>query len=117
MEIRNSYLTNKAFDSFLLASMSTMAAIQLGDTVDGMMLSHFIGEEAMCSVNICRPIVKGIAALCTLLGAGGSMLVGMEIGNHNRGKANHVFTDVVMATVTIGLALLLVGVVWLRPNL
>lgn len=115
MEIRNSYLTNKAFNSFLLASMSTMAAIQIGDTVDGMMLSHFIGEEAMCSVNICRPIVKGIAALCTLLGASGSMLVGMEIGNHNREKANHVFTDVVMAAVAIGLALLLVGVVWLRP--
>lgn len=115
MEIRNSYLINKAFDSFLLASISTMATIQIGDTVDGMMLSHFIGEEAMCSVNICRPVVKGIAALCTLLGAGGSMLVGMEIGNHNREKANHIFTDVVMAAVAIGLALLVVGIVWLKP--
>lgn len=44
MEIRNSYLINKAFNSFLLASMSTMAAIQIGDTVDGMMLSHFIPQ-------------------------------------------------------------------------
>lgn len=115
MEIRNSYLINKAFNSFLLASLSTMAAIQIGDTVDGMMLSHFIGEEAMCSVNICRPVVKGIAALCTLLGAGGSMMVGMEIGNHNREKANHIFTDIVMAAAAIGLALFLVGIVWLRP--
>lgn len=115
MEIRNSYLINKAFNSFLLASMSTMAAIQIGDTVDGMMLSHFIGEEAMCSVNICRLVVKGIAAICTLLGAGGSMLVGMEIGNHNREKANHIFTDVVMAAAAIGVLLLLAGVVWLRP--
>lgn len=115
METRKSYLTNKAFNSFLLASMSTMAAIQIGDTVDGMMLSHFIGEEAMCCVNICRPVVKGIAAICTLLGAGGSMLIGMEIGNHHRDKANQVFTDVVMAAVAIGVVLLLAGIVWLQP--
>lgn len=115
MEVRNSYLTNKAFNSFLLASISTIAAIQVGDTIDGMMLSHFIGEESMCSVNICRPVVKGISAICTLLGAGGSMLVGMEIGNHNRDKANHIFTDVVIAAVAIGVALLLVGVLWLKP--
>lgn len=115
METRKSYLTNKAFNSFLLASMSTMAAIQIGDTVDGMMLSHFIGEEAMCCVNICRPVVKGIAAICTLLGAGGSMLIGMEIGNHHRDKANQVFTDVVMAAVAIGVVLLLAGIAWLQP--
>lgn len=115
MEIRNSYLTNKAFNSFLLASMFTMAAIQIGDTVDGMMLSYLIGEDAMCSVNICRPIVKGVLALCTLLGAGGSMMVGMAIGNHNRDEANQVFTGTVAAAVILGVALLLVGIVWLKP--
>lgn len=115
MEIRNSYLISRAFNSFLLASMFTMAAIQIGDTVDGMMLSYLIGEDAMCSVNICRPVVKGILAVCTLLGAGGSMMAGVAIGNHNREEANHVFTDTVLAAVAIGVALLLVGLAWLVP--
>lgn len=92
-----------------------MAAIQIGDTVDGMMLSYLIGEDAMCSVNICRPVVKGILAVCTLLGAGGSMMAGVAIGNHNREEANHVFTDTVLAAVAIGVALLLVGLAWLVP--
>ena len=43
------------------------------------------------------------------------MMVGMAIGNHDRDEANQVFTGTVAAAVILGVALLLVGIVWLKP--
>lgn len=89
--MRNTYLIGKAFNSFLLASLLTVAATQVSAMIDGMMLSYFIGEYAMSSVNICRPVMQLLFSLCMLMGAGSSMLVGMEIGNHRRTDANRIF--------------------------
>lgn len=115
MEKRKTYLVNKAFNSFLLASLLTVAATQVGATVDGMMLSYLIGEQAMSSVNICRPVMQLLFSLCMLMGAGSSMLVGVAIGNHNRNEANRIFTAVVGLAVAIGFLFLLTALGWLHP--
>lgn len=115
MEKRNSYLISKAFKSFLLASLLTVAATQVGATVDGMMLSYLIGEQAMSSVNICRPIMQSLFSLCMLFGAGSSMLVGVAIGNRNREEANRIFTSIMTLVVIIGILFLIIGLVWLNP--
>lgn len=115
MKKRNSYLIGKAFNSFLIASILTVAATQVGATVDGMMLSFLIGEQAMSSVNICRPVMQMLFSLCMLMGAGSSMLVGVAIGNRNRDEADRIFTAVMTAVVAVGALLLCVGLVCLRP--
>lgn len=115
MEKRNSYLINKAFNGFLVASLLTVAATQVGATVDGMMLSYLIGEQAMSSVNICRPVMQLLFSLCMLLGAGSSMLVGVAIGNRNREEADRIFTAVMTLVVVIGAALLIAGLAFLKP--
>lgn len=109
MEKRNSYLIGKAFNSFLIASLLTVAATQVGATVDGMMLSYLIDEQAMSSVNICRPVMQLLFALCMLFGAGSSMLTGVAIGNRNRGEANRIFTATMMVVVVAGILILGVG--------
>lgn len=113
--MRNTYLIGKAFNSFLLASLLTVAATQVSAMIDGMMLSYFIGEYAMSSVNICRPVMQLLFSLCMLMGAGSSMLVGMEIGNHRRTDANRIFTAVIAMVVVTGGAILTAGLTSLRP--
>lgn len=115
MEKRKSYLINKAFNGFLIASLLTVAATQLAATVDGMMLSYLVDEQAMSSVNICRPVMQLLFALSMLLGAGSSMLVGVAIGNHRRDEANRTFTAVMTVTVGVGLLFLLLGLGCLEP--
>lgn len=110
MEKRKNYLVNKAFNSFLLASVLTVAATQVGATVDGMMLSYLVGEQAMSSVNICRPVMQLLYALSMLMGAGSSMLVGIAIGNRNRVEANRIFTGVLCLVVALGVVFLCMGV-------
>lgn len=106
MEKRKNYLVNKAFNSFLLASVLTVAATQVGATVDGMMLSYLIGEQAMSSVNICRPVMQLLFSLCMLIGAGSSMLVGVAIGNRNREEANRIFTGMLCMIGVLGVVFL-----------
>ena len=112
---RNPYLVNKAFNSFLLASILTVSASQLGSMVDGLMLSHFDGEQAMSSVNICRPVIQLLYALTVLVGAGSSMLVGVAIGNRDHVKANRIFSGVMILAFVMSVVLLVIGVTCLEP--
>lgn len=115
MQKRKSYLINQAFNGFLIASLLTVAATQVSATVDGMMLSYLVDEQAMSSVNICRPVMQLLFALSMLLGAGSSMLVGVAIGNHQRDEANRTFSAVMAVAVGMGILLLLLGLGCLGP--
>lgn len=115
MSGRSSYLVGRAFRSFLLASVLTAAASQLGNLIDGLMLSRFIGEGAMSAVNISTPVTQAMFALCILLGVGGSMLAGMAIGNHRRDEASQIFSQVTSATVILGASIAVVGMIFLTP--
>lgn len=112
---RTPYLVGKAFRSFLLASVLTAAASQVATLVDGLMLSHFVNEEAMSAVNITSPVNQVLFAICILLGVGGSMLAGIAIGNHRRDEASRLFSVVTTSAVAIGIIAALAGMLWLSP--
>ena len=111
---RTSYLVGKAFNGFLLASVLTAAASQVGALIDGLMLSHFINERAMSAINITSPVNQTLFALCTLLGVGGTMLAGMAIGNHDRKRASQLFSTVTTAAVALGIVFAICGMIFLR---
>lgn len=112
---RSSYLVGKAFRGFLLASVLTAAASQVGTLVDGLMLSRFINEQAMSAINITSPVTQTLFALCILMGVGGTMLAGMAIGNHDRKHASHIFSVVLAVTACIGILAAAGGTLFLKP--
>lgn len=112
---RTPYLVGKAFRSFLLASVLTAAASQVGALIDGLMLSRFINEEAMSAINITSPVTQALFALCILIGVGGSMLAGMAIGNHRKSEASDIFSIVVTTAVALGIVLGMIGMLFLSP--
>ena len=115
MSARSSYLVGKAFRSFLLASVLTAAASQLGNLIDGLMLSRFINEGAMSSINITTPVTQVMFALCVLIGVGGSMLAGMAIGGHCRDEASVIFSQVAATSAGVGLLIAMAGMIFFRP--
>lgn len=112
---RTPYLVGKAFRSFLLASVLTAAASQIGALIDGLMLSHFINEGAMSAVNISSPVIQAMFALCILIGVGGSMLAGMAIGNHRKSEASGIFSVVTVTAVALGVIIGVGGMIFLSP--
>lgn len=110
---RSSYLVGKAFRGFLLASVLTAAASQVGTLVDGIMLSHFINETAMSAINIASPVMQTLFAICILIGTGGSMLAGVAMGNHKREEASGLFSIVLSVIAGVGILIGVFGFLFL----
>lgn len=111
---RSSYLVGKAFRGFLLASVLTAAASQVGTLVDGMMLSHFINEEAMSAINLASPVTQTLFAICMLIGVGGTMLSGVAMGNHKREEASRLFSIVITSIIIVGIIIGVSGFIFLK---
>jgi len=114
---RDSYLVGKAFKGFLLASVLTVSASQMGAFIDGLMLTWFINDKAMSAVNISSPVLQLYFSLCLLLGVGGTLLAGKAIGHHDRDKASRIFSLSVTASVITGLILGTAGLIFFTPLL
>ncbi len=102
-----------AFRKFLIASLLTMAAIQLSMFIDGLMLSFFSSNEAMASLNLSRPIMQTFYAISIVLGNGGSMLAGVAIGKGDRDRANRIYTVTMWAVLAVGILFSLFGTLYI----
>lgn len=73
--------------AFILSALSTM----LGNVLDGVIVGQMIGPDAVAAVGMSRPLLQAYFTLNLMIGAGGGMLVGIEIGKGCRDAANGVF--------------------------
>lgn len=112
---RSSYLVGKAFRSFLTASVLTASASQVGTLVDGLMLSHFINDQAMSAINITSPVIQTFFAICILMGVGGTMLAGVAMGNHDRKEASRLFSVAIATVFGVGAGAGILGLLFMNP--
>lgn len=112
---RDSYLVGRAFRSFLFASVLTVAASQMGAFIDGLMVSWFVNDTAMGAINVSTPVLQLFFSLCLLLGAGGTLIAGKAIGNHDRQRASAIFSLSTSTAVVIGLVLGVAGLLFFNP--
>jgi Na+-driven multidrug efflux pump len=68
-------------------------------------VSNFVGESAFTAVNFVFPALMILGAVGLMIGAGGSALIGKNLGEGNVEKANSIFSLFVYLTIFIGAAL------------
>lgn len=107
MSSRNSYLIGKAFRSFLIASVLSVAAAQVAVIVDAAVVGRLVSAEALAGVSIIQPLVQALFSLSVLFVVGGTMMTGVAIGNSEREKANSIFTVTLACVVMLGVAFVL----------
>ncbi len=107
MATRNKYLTNKAFNIYLGASILTALSSMLGNIVDSIIVSNLIAPEAMSAVSLARPLIQLYYTVYLLFGLGGSLLVAFAMGKNDTDGANRTFTVVI--GVLAAFALLITG--------
>lgn len=104
MQNRNSYLIGKAFRSFLIASVLSVAAGQVAALVDAAVVGRLVSAEALAGVSIIQPLTQALFSLSVLFVVGGTMMTGVAIGNGERDKANNIFTVTLSCVVMLGVA-------------
>ena len=108
---KKDYLIAKALHQFMWASILASVASQIAMTTDAIVVSQFIGPEAISAINLTMPVVIFFNFLMMLFGMGGSVLVAKSLGERDEQTTNKVFTSTLIGLVFVGVffsALLLI---------
>jgi len=108
---KKDYLIAKALHQFMWASILASVASQIAMTTDAIVVSQFIGPEAISAINLTMPVVIFFNFLMMLFGMGGSVLVARSLGERDAQTTNKVFTSTLIGLTFVGVffsALLLI---------
>ena len=100
---------------FVLPSIAMMIFISIYGIVDGFFVSNYAGELAFAGLNLIYPFVMILVAVGFMLGAGGNAAVSKMLGEGNGKEANRIFSMLIYATLLIGAALAVIGMIVVRP--
>ncbi len=100
---------NNTFWRFLGSSILITLSGCLGNVVDGIIVGNLIGADGVSAVNLSRPVIQFMFTINMLLAAGGSMLVGMNLGRKDYPRAAYIFTLSVGGCLAFGLLMTLSG--------
>ena len=108
---KKGYLIAKALHQFMWASILASVASQIAITTDAIVVSQFIGPEAISAVNLTMPVVIFFNFLMMLFGMGGSVLVARSLGERDAQTTNKIFSSTLIGLIIVGVffsALLLI---------
>ena len=109
MNKRNGYLISKALHTFMWASILSSVAQLLSTLVDAIVVSNFIGPDAISAVNVSVPVLSMVGCFAILPGIGGSIVAAKAMGLRNQDEANRVFSISLKATLIFGLFVSIAG--------
>lgn len=115
MQQRKPNLINKAFNKYLWASVLTVAATQIANIVDAIIVGNLIGADALAAVNLSKPLLQAFFAVTCLYVASSTILAGMATGRNDRETADRLFTFSMAVSLVLGLVFSIAGLVWFRP--
>ena len=100
---------------FTFPSIVMMIFTSIYGIVDGFFVSNFAGEAAFVAVNFIIPYPLILGAVGFMFGSGGSALIARTLGEGDRKKANRIFSLIVYTSIISGVAIMIVGLLLLRP--
>lgn len=100
---------------FVLPSIIMMVFISVYGIVDGFFVSNFAGGTPFAALNLIFPLIMILGSVGFMLGTGGNAVVSKALGEGDGERANRIFSMLVYVTVVFGVALSVLGIVFVRP--
>lgn len=94
---------------FTTPVMATAVFLSIYSLVDGFFVSNYVNKTAFAAVNLVFPFVTILGVIGTMLGTGGSALVGKLLGEGKSARANQVFSMLVWLDLLAGIVLAAIG--------
>ena len=104
---RNENLIRTKFLQYLLPSIMTTVALQVGNVVDTILVGNILGTAAMSAVQISATVLLVIQIPGYMLGIGGHIAVGNLLGKRDVEGARKLFSVSVAATILSGIIFML----------
>lgn len=103
--------------SYSLPPIAAMMASSVYNIIDSAFLGHKVGDYALDAMAITLPLMNVAAAFGALVGAGGSTLISIKMGQKDDRGAAHVLGNVAVLNIILGLVIMAVGLVFMDPIL
>lgn len=112
---RTGTLVRNKFHEHLLPTMLTTMAMSLASVVDGVIVGHLLGSDALAAVGLSGPVIYCINIIYMLFGVGGMTCASIARGKREMERANQLFTVTFVVGIGVMLAFLIVMQVVLIP--
>ena len=109
------HFTYKKLIKFTFPCISMMIFTSIYSVVDGFFISNFAGKTPFAAANFAWPFVMMLSALGFMFGTGGSAIVAKTLGEGKKEKANEYFSLFVYTSIGLGIVVMVLGLVFLRP--
>ena len=100
---------------FALPTAVMMVVVSLYTIVDGIFIARYVGSNALASINIVSPFYSAILAIGVMLGTGGSAIIAKRMGEGIIERARKNFSMIVLTGFLAGVAISVVGLLFLDP--
>lgn len=100
---------------FTVPSIVMMIFTSIYGVVDGIFVSNLVGKTPFAAINLIMPFLMAFGTVGFMIGTGGSALVSKTMGEGDHRRANRLFSMLVYVSVGLGVAMSILGIVFLRP--
>lgn len=83
----------KLFITYAVPGVAGLLFIGLQSVIDGIMMGHFVGSNALASVSLVLPCYSLITAFAIIMGVGCQTIISISLGQNNRKEANDALTS------------------------
>ena len=114
IQLSDHFTYNRLF-RFVMPSIIMMIFTSIYGVVDGLFVSNFVGKTPFAALNLIYPFIMVLGAAGFMLGTGGSAYVGKTLGEGKKEEANQYFSFLIDTALILGIALAVLGIVFVRP--
>ncbi len=107
----------KLLKSYALPAIIAMTASSLYNMVDSIFVGNGVGPLAISGLAVTFPLMNLSTAFGTLVGAGGSTLLSIMLGQKNYGGVRKILSNIITLNIIIGAAFAVVSLAFLDPIL
>lgn len=105
----------RLFFHYVIPSVSAMVLFSSYTIIDGIFVSHGVGELALASVNISLPFINILSGIAILLSMGTSTLCAFAMGEGDHEKAERIFTQTVAVILAVSVLITLAVSLFAEP--
>ena len=102
-------LIGRKFREFFLPTLSMALANNMALFVDSVLVSRLLGISRMPAIQLCAPVVTFVNLVYWMLGLGGSLLASNATADHDRERADRLFSTAMTALLIFGLLFAALG--------
>jgi len=116
MELLGSAPISKALLAMGIPTMIGMLINALYNLVDAYFVGG-LGESQMGAISVVYPLGQVVVGLGLLFGNGAASYISRLLGQRNKKQANKVSSTALYSSLTVGVVIILLSVIFLRPIL